>query len=257
MNILDIDLDFFLCNRALDDDIAEIGNRLNLNNYPVWPEDEVSAFLENSCGLTIGSSIPISIIRNHDEVFGHVIDKGMYDINLYHIDAHIDLYKTESPWFFNEYTRSYIDVKQRILYNVNPRTRKPYLNEGNYIGFLLACERLSSVHYITNKEERWGEMPCRMYCKDFNELGGILQIPVIKKNECSFDPLTIIYEKLDKFDFCGREVPFDIIDYKAFDAREISFDYAFLSQSPEYTPEKADELIPVIKKYFNDSNKLQ
>lgn len=252
MNILDIDLDFFLQERAIEYDVAEMGERLDDSSYPVWGESDVKWFLEEQCCLSVENRIPMTIVSRHDKVFAHVLRKAFSEINLYHVDAHHDLYPIESPWFYNDYSNKSISERESLPFSICPRTRAPYLSEGNYIGFLLACEKLTSVSYITSLDKRWGDRPSWMFCRNFDDTSGILQVPRI-------NDLTFRYDGMDlpwlprissKFEFYGTEVPFHIVDFHVFSAREIQFDHAFLSLSPEYTPKSADRLVPTILQFF-------
>lgn len=247
MNILDIDLDFFLNNRAIGDSIAPKGRRLPFLKYRRWGRKEVKSFFENNCGLIPNRQIPLFVIKDHHYVLRIALEKGFNDINLYHVDAHHDLYCTKSPWFYNQYTNQQVEVREKMALSMGME----YVNEGNYIGFLLACEKLSSVKYITNFKYGWQkDRPCRMFCKNFDENGSFLQIPRSKKNYC-FEKLDNPYDKIDHIEFIGKSVPFDVIDSAHFTCKSMLFDCAFLSCSPEYTPRSSDKLIPIIKSYFN------
>ena len=95
MNILDIDLDFFLDIPAYMLNVAS-EERLDENEHHPWQEIEVISFLENQCKLSPNRKIIGKFFTNHIEVFYFL--RSLQEINNYqllfnidHIDAHADL----------------------------------------------------------------------------------------------------------------------------------------------------------------------
>lgn len=93
MNILDIDLDFFLNDRWINTTIQ--GQRLPSEEFLPWPVENVITFLEEKCGLTSQSPINGKLFIRHHELYNFIKDHQLDSINLYHIDAHNDMYQIE------------------------------------------------------------------------------------------------------------------------------------------------------------------
>lgn len=239
MNVLDIDLDFFIENDRLLD-VPE--GRLSDDEYEVWDKQKVIDFLEKNCGLSKTQKVPGTIVVDHHEVFRHVYEKGFNEINLFHVDAHCDLYPASNPWYYYEYANKSVQERTEIALGNSGK-----MTEGNYIGFLLGSELLSKVEFITNFDNNWHRDETRMYFKNFDTNGGVLQLA---QGQGEHDPLLITYDDLIKFcSFVGPEVPYSRVNYPDFQYGN-AFDYVFLAKSPGYTPKSADEFIDVISEYL-------
>ena len=187
MNILDIDLDFFLRERYTDN--TEIGRRLNIEDYPIWEEEEVISFLENNCGLNTKSPIKGKIFERHHELLYYIMENGLTDINLYHIDAHEDIH--QNHWI--EIMRDYMNLsedKKNNLDNINI-----YIDEGNFIVFLVACLKLKSVKYI-NDFNKHGNNIMGIYFKNLDPREQNLQIGILPIN---YNDIPDIEEKTIQF----------------------------------------------------------
>jgi len=67
VNVLDLDLDFFLNGVAYfkDDD----GKRLDSKFYKPWTQSQVRSFLEQKCGLSVTAPVKGRIVEHHDDAF--------------------------------------------------------------------------------------------------------------------------------------------------------------------------------------------
>lgn len=236
MNILDIDLDFFLRNRYLGD--THERQRLNVEDYPIWEEKDVISFLENNCCLSKQAPIRGTIFTRHHELLYYIIENKLTDINLYHVDAHEDIYGSNLLEIMSKYMHLSKEEKCN-LDNINP-----YMDEGNFIVFLTACHKLSSIIYI-NDFKRYNYEVTGLYFRGLRPKDGQLQIGILPRNYNEIFDLNHI-----SFPEGGHTTPFNMIDYTDFTAKGLTFDYIFLSKSPEYTPSEADTLIPLIEQYI-------
>lgn len=242
MNILDIDLDFFLDNQCLDPGET----RLSSKKYCPWKKEQVRGFLQENCGLDIKSPIRGYYAKTHDQLFNRVVENHFDKINLYHIDAHDDLYVGSYIWVMTELLAVQVEKRPDLIQKTPNK-----LNEGNVVGFLLACQKLSSVTFVTNTEERWDKkIRTRMYHRVFNENCPFLQLPSLPDN---YDAEKVEKGNYDYIKDCSSwvepAVPYNVVNYKEWKA-DVSFDYIFFCQSPLYTPETSDGLIPIIQEYM-------
>lgn len=240
MNILDIDLDFFLKERYTDNTI--IGERLSVKDYPIWKEREVVSFLETNCGLSTQMPIKGATFTHHHELFYYVMENNLTDINLYHIDAHEDVYQNH----YIEIMRDYMNLPENERGNLN--NINGYINEGNFIIFLATCHKLESIKYI-NDFTNYGYEVMGIYFREFNPKSEKLQIGILPQN---YDEIPDMEEirKIITYPNNEHPIPFQMIDCRNFNAKEIDFDYVFLTKSPEYTPPEADVFIPLIERYI-------
>lgn len=102
MNVLDIDLDFFL-----DHSVSHRGD--DINNRPdeyalvPWTTTAVSEFLENT--LNVGMDNSGAVVQSHDEVFHKwktLIERNDLAVpfKVVHVDAHSDLGLGSLSWTY-------------------------------------------------------------------------------------------------------------------------------------------------------------
>ena len=243
MNILDIDIDFFLDRKC--DNPAKVGKRLPADDYHVWKEKDVRSFVENQCRLTKTNRIKGRIAERHDALFDTVNELEYSNIQLFHVDAHHDLYCKNMVWVMEELVT--IPVEKRVKKVLENRNM---LDEGNVVAFLLACRKLSHFFFITNTKRQWHER-YRIYSENFNEHSPHLQVPTIKPGQ-KWDKMVGYDLNLEKVNWVEPQIPIEIIDYNDWKAEDIKFDFVFVCRSPEYTPEESDSLIPFFREYIYD-----
>ncbi|MBP5628525.1 MAG: hypothetical protein J6X27_01620 [Bacteroidaceae bacterium] len=244
MNILDLDLDFFQNDVYYDYD----GNKQRLSDDDFWPwaERDVRSFLEKKCGLNKTNPIIGCCAKTHDQLFNVIVEKGFDNINLYHVDAHDDLHPSASGkkcFVCNIINLMSCPVEERIT------VIKDHMSEGNVVGMLLAYQKLNSVFFITDKSKRWHiSTRTPMFHKDFNENGEMLQIPTVKDG-IVIDDFIRYPDLVKKVNWIEPEIPYHVEDYSSWQT-PTSFDFVFFCQSPRFTSEASDALIPIIKEYI-------
>ncbi len=252
MNILDIDLDFFL-DRASATVSTDSNGRLDSELYFPWNTEKVEKFLTEQCSLNKTKRIPGKLLTHHDEVFYEVrnfIESGKSTkVAIDHVDAHADLGLGDLCYkyiFFNLLRKP---VKSRYYHDKDiPNVQK--MGPGNFLLFMVACRWVSEIRYIhleaeaddlnylffKNQCTKSRVIKLKAYCKnqipkDFNQNHDMEFIKVT--NPCRFE----------------KDVPLITQHYKSYYS-SIKYDFIFLTQSPTHTPIESDELIPIIMEYI-------
>lgn len=252
--ILDIDLDFFLDRRNTYAPNTST-KRLEDPYYTPWKKTEVRDFLEKNCSLNSSRPIRGKYFIHHIEAFHflrNLQEENHNDIqfSIDHIDAHADLGMGDS-------SHKYISVEV-LAEPVNLRAYPKKLNgseglsSGNFLAFAIACRWISELNYITNLE--WNEDVPWFPFKNYDIRSGAIQLKQFAKEQ--FDEIEMGIS--DMINGAKRTVPlleepvvpFTKIDFRDF-ASDGRYDFILLTQSPAYTPESSDLLIPTIKQYMN------
>lgn len=248
MKILDLDLDFFL-NKIAYDINDKCGHRLSSEEYLVDSKEKVKMFLENQCGLSLKSKVLGKVVTHHHEalyVWNKLIKAGLLrkPFNITHVDAHPDLWFGDSSitYIMTELTKK-STINRNHIEDINCKK----IQCGNYLVFAIALSWVKSLEFVYH--EKWeGNDLSKWFFKDFNF--NTLQIEL--KNYEYKDYINNI-TNLEKIfpENLDPTIPFKAIPRQKFLCRD-KYDFIILSKSPGYTPETADELIPVIQEYFHD-----
>lgn len=265
LRVLDIDLDFFLCDTAHYVDSAD--GRLSADEYPPWPLDAAVAFLVDQCHLT--EPRPGFVVEHHNELFyrwGEAMQAGRMTapLEVVHVDAHADLGLGDASYAYvmGELAYEPIENRYEIMKARRPSSRTEMLDLGNYaltdgnwLMFALACGWLSTLTYVTNScaEASDGRRP------------GDLMSVLMQGFDMQADHLQVVGTR-DKFWQYGRirpqaidrrdpPVPFTTNVWREYRALE-PFDVVCLTRSPEYTPAEADPIFDAIVERFIDDAAL-
>jgi hypothetical protein len=243
MRILDVDLDYFLDNIALD--CSSAGDRLNEREFVPWPAERVRTFLEQRCGLSTDTPVPGKYVIHHDEAFHwwrNLIEEGALTtpFEVVHVDAHADL----GAGMFS-FSKSYVcfDLLHRPPeHRVNPEEGGMKMNAGNYLLIAIACRWLSKLVYVMHPKNNLEDCEEWMFT-DFGEDAWTLSLPKLRKPTMMIPGMTLT--PLD------REPPVKFIPtVETHFMNDGTFDFMVLCQSPGFTPQAADSLIPVILEYM-------
>jgi hypothetical protein len=252
LNILDIDLDFFLNRRHTGPALPE---RLDGDNYKPWDEADVRRFLELNCGLSTARRVPGAFYVEHVGVFHRLRqwqEEREYSLRfrIDHVDAHADLGMgdTSYKYIFEEILQ--LEPVERAYPRETGGWEK--LSSANFLAFAIACGWVSRLTYINdaslmidlpwllfrNLDVDSGAIQLKRYSKAqmdkiINGNGGDMRKAAAKTTPLELAP----------------EVPFSRNDYRNFRA-ESPYGFIFLTQSPGYTPATSDALIPVIQSYM-------
>lgn len=235
MRVLDIDLDFFLSDCF---PLADMGKRPDIMDKHVWKKEEVRAFLEKNCGLSLQNKVPGRVFETHDGalcLWDELIRCGRLDVpfSVVHIDAHSDLgIGYPGPGFV---LNSVLGTKPLIRADIERYYRMRELDEANYLLFALAFRWIDRLVNVRNPMSH-SDIPKNILLDD----GKSIQ-------------LSSFASKLFASSY-GEEPKIEFItyaDYSLYREGE-PFDFMSLAISPRYAPIEADELISVICEYMRE-----
>ena len=151
MNVLDIDLDFFL-DESVSDRSDDPANRPDEYGIVPWPAADVTDFLENTLNLKMNTSG--AVVQSHHEVFYQwkkliEAQQLIVPFKVVNVDAHSDLGMGSTSW---TYLQS--DFLSRDL---NDRPNAPQgddgINFGSFLAFAFGCRWISAA------SSDWGPRP--------------------------------------------------------------------------------------------------
>ena len=246
--MLDLDLDFFLSGVAARR--APRGQRLAEPLEP-WMPEQVREFLETRCRLDRKRPVRGAFLTAHHEVFKLWRDEiaggrlsAPFDV--VHVDAHADLGEDDASWPYIGGTLLHLPLSQRP----DVADGRVGLHEGNFLAIALACRWISRLTYVHHRERLFhldlGDVP-RLALKNFDAGTNTLQLKKLRPGTPAAHDSFI--EPQDIVDV-EPEILLEIRAWETFTTAR-NFDRVYLTQSPRYTPETADALIPVILEYID------
>jgi len=261
MNILNLDLDFFLHETVYH---TEDSYNTRAEDLPPWDKLEVINFLENVLGLSKSKKIPGFIVESHHEVFN--IWKKLYlqnnlniPFNVIHIDAHADLGLGDSSW-------TYL-LKNLLKFPWNQRISPKFggndgVSCGNYLSFAIANRWIKRLFFIVN-EQWYDDIPPQLlttesfyYWSNTTVRRGNhdLEIQLRSITESGINKILYSQKKFHDvaLDIFEPKVPLAIRTLESIqnDFMSTEWQYIFLAKSPGYTPSTADYLIDEISEYI-------
>ena len=244
MRVLDIDLDFFLDNVAMDR--SDNDPRLKHDEYHPWSEADVRDFLELRCGLSTTRRIPGKFVTHHRDAFvwwhGLIKAKRLKPpFEVVHVDAHADLGGGTfgySKLFLGE-ELLHLPLEERA----DAAEASNKMDSGNYLVTAIACRWVSRLEYVMNPKNFLKD--CEEWLYDPNGNGFDIALPKLQKRKPGFFPgMTLsVLEHEPTIPFCPTIA--EKVSYGG------AFDFMLLCQSPAFTPSSADQLIPVIMEYMD------
>lgn len=252
MNILDIDLDFFL-DKVPVFVSTDSNDRLQSGSYIPWKKNEVEKFLINQCGLSAKSRIPGKLLNHHDEVYNEVRNliesETTNKVNIDHVDAHADLGLGDLCYNYLFFNLLREPIQERY-YHDEDISNLEKMGPGNYLVFMIACNWVKKLRYI-HLDNQVDDLNY-LFLKDLRTDSQIVKLRVyceqqIPDNFESFDKSKFIRETNPcRFE---KDVPLETIQYRNFNSDK-TYDRIFLTTSPSHTPVESDKLIPVIMQYI-------
>lgn len=262
MNVLDLDLDFFL-NDSVSHRSDDMNNRPDEDDLVPWTVADVSGFLENT--VNIGMNNSGAIVQSHHEVFykwKELIERGDLAVpfKVAHVDAHSDLGMGSLSWPYLHSQFLSLEIRERP----NARAGNDGINFGSFLAFALGCRWISEVDFIVN--HNWhDDIPRDLlsqesykFVDDKSPLSVLpyadynLEIELMQTPE--WDPMSSMWNIMDVRKPIGEpRIPFNIITIESVGIRysQASWDYVFLSHSPGYVPSSADHLLELIGGYIS------
>ncbi len=250
--ILDIDLDFFL-NQRFTGIPGLLSDRMDPKYYIPWQKRRVRNFLTKRLGLNDKAKIKGAYFTEHDEVFHFLANlqssEGNLKFSIDHVDAHSDLGMGMSEEHFTFIANKLLNHSISDRYNLV--SGSGFLNSGNFMTFAIACQWIENLSLIYTELKMQNDIP-PLILKDFDTSSRAIQLTPFSQSQISSafqsnKPL----DKLKSIPAITREpeVPLLALGYKNFNPSG-KYDYVLLTQSPHYTPEASDDLIPFIKNYM-------
>jgi hypothetical protein len=259
MNVLDIDLDFFLNERATGR-ADDIDSRPDDHGLVPWDSGEVIRFLEGPLHVT--GRVPGSVVSSHHEVFFRwrtLIAQHRLTVPFYvcHVDAHADLGMGLPSWVYlhSEFLELPLAARDR------PLEGERGLNFGSYLAFAVGNRWISAIDFVVPtfwRDDIPQELLSDAYLAksgEFNKPNKKLQIELMHAPQEKIESALIGGPRFTQYRRPVGEpaIAFNIIgqDAAAPRYRTQTWDFIFLSHSPGYVPTSADALLPVISAYID------
>jgi hypothetical protein len=242
--ILDLDLDFFL--DRIKHRASDRGKRPDSSDFIPWSTSQVRFFLEQQCFLSTASPTRGKLVTHHDEVFWlwrTLVENGQIGVpfEVIHVDAHADLGLGDASHKYIMSCLLHKPLKERSY----PNSKE--VGPGNFLAFAVACRWISQIKFVLHPGWR-DDLPISHF-RGFSTESGYLELKKCTKEEFErshWEGLECISPlELDP------PVPFETISCSEFKA-DGPPSFVFLAQSPGFTPETADALIPIIKEYISE-----
>lgn len=235
MNVLDLDLDFFLTDCC---PLAPKGERPDAYYAKPWAEHEAAAYLERNLGLSTARPIPGILTETHDgalRFWKEQIQKGTLKkpFSVVHVDAHADLgIGKPGPGFV---LNNVLGVQPDIRDDLQRYYAQKQLDEANYLLFALAfrwADRLTLVRDTFSRPD----LPEFVVRSEDGSASIRLESYVSRMFETKYGKEPLIRTRI--FD--------DPMQYRA----QEPFSFITVAQSPRYAPKEADALLNVISRYM-------
>lgn len=257
MRVLNLDLDFFLNERAH-------GRKDDPNSRPdnwglvPWKADAVVEFIENA--LNLRTKVPGAVVVSHHEVFYHwrdLIERGALNTPFFacHVDAHSDLGCGTPAWVYLHSDFLELSLAARRY----PMEGDEGLNFANFMAFAIGNRWFSAIDFVVPSFWR-NDFPIPMFPSS----------EVLKPNrELQIELLHAPREQIEACVSEGRrrvtsilksrnepKIPLHLLAHDSVRGRYDgqNWDYVFLSHSPGYVPTAADALLPVISAYIDSKS---
>ena len=270
--VLDLDLDFFVWPVRIGP--CEGGRLPDADCRHLASAEEVRSFLESRCGLSSTSRLPGREFSDHVDAFKtwhEWLSRGSISspFDVVHIDAHADLGAGVNL------SLAYLDelLARPLSSRSDPSFGDRSLNCGNYLLGALANHWVHSLTYVyptapqtqqPNSLDHESAVQMERIRRFLNsgtdepEPLPVRDLPAACFRDC--DPRTNEiqlkgykreeYGKSNPVPFCVEPtVPFRLVPASNFQVTV--FTHMTVARSPQYTPRRADRLLPVIREYFD------
>ena len=236
VNVLDLDLDFFLTDCC---PLALPGERPASSCASPWTEEAVVSYLEDHLGLRTDAPIPGMIKETHDGALRFWQERMragalIKPFSVVHIDAHADLGigKPGPGYVLN----NVLGIPPAVRDDLDRYYSLKQLDEANYLLFALAFRWIDSLTLVRQPYSRPDLPP-------FVRRAGETCLPI---------RLESFVSRLFEASY-GAEpsIPLAIHDDPFSYRVQEPFCCAFVAHSPRYAPKESDALLPVIGRYLH------
>ena len=236
MNVLDLDLDFFLTDCC---PLAKQGERPDASYAQPWPEEAVAAYLEQHLGLSTAHPIPGVIMETHDgalRFWKRRMENGTLQkpFSVVHIDAHSDLGigKPGPGYVLN----NALGIPPAMRDDPDRYYAQKQLDEANYLLFALAFRWVDALTLVRDPFSR-PDLPS-----------------FVVRDGDGYRPIRLesfVSRLFEKNYGAEPSIPLTVYDDPMRYFATQPFSCMCLAHSPRYAPEAADALIPVIARYLH------
>ncbi len=242
--LLDIDLDAFVTPTFHG---KPVNRRQNKRTHKPWSEGQLIDFLEGQCGLSASSPIPGRYAVQHDAALSfmeELVDTLANKLDVVHIDAHADLGMGAAC--FRHLSEAYLSVP--LSERRDPLAGAMGCNPSTWLLYAVAEQLCSSIVYVHPPGGSVSDLPF-LYFQDNDLMSGAVQLKEYTSDVFAgaFRPPEVTYA-VQNAKHVEPPVPFQKVPISVF-SNSGTFDYAFVCQSPSYTPATADPLIGIIERY--------
>lgn len=265
LKVLDVDMDYFMT-RIANTPFSFV-ERLEEENFgsSVWSAERVREFLENNLGLSKDHKIPGRIVCGHNEsllFWEELMESGdlTEPFDIIHVDSHADL---GLGTFSGDFLQSVfltlpIETRRKIREYENDGEVEE-INIGDYLLWAIAYRMVSSITYCANPD---GDKNDYLWdtLKDFQE-ELIWDKPVRNYIQLKFNEEMQMPKYSDSDDYKKRYIngaikdpEVELLIIPTIEDVKFSgdFDYAVLTQSPNYTPASADFIMDIFREYIEE-----
>ena len=282
--ILDLDLDFFVWPIA---HMRGGSARLSPDDCQyIASEEAVRSFLEQQCHLKRDAPLRGQMLVHHDEAFfvwRRWLEEGSLKapFAVTHVDAHADQGMGDAGWHYLLTELLALPVDERS----SPKTGNAGLTAGNYLMFAIANRWLHSLTYVYPIDPFPRPEPGGSWDDSVGRFEGTTTdlLRYLRRNDkteeqtdpahvtdlmtihfrnddwrtnvielrCYPRDIDIFSTKLPEAIHTEHAVPFTLTAANQFNASE--FTHIVVAQSPAFTPAAADELLPIMNRYFTPS----
>jgi hypothetical protein len=220
---------------------CESNERLPEDKFSSESVADVLSFLEKQCCVSDKAKIPGARFEHHDELFDYAISHFKEPIHLVHVDAHADIGGGFSGcWHYvcTEYIHHPVAKRQK------PKKGNKFLNAGNFVVFLAACELLGRLTFVSHPD--WHDDYNSIYMKDFDPTSGALQLKRYSPEVVSAAGIASLCDVVHDVE---AEIPFHRVPRAEF-SLSATPDFMFVTRSPGYTPASTDVLYAKIAEFI-------
>ncbi|MFY9328199.1 MAG: UPF0489 family protein [Georgfuchsia sp.] len=258
MNVLSLDLDFFMHGRATNRPDS-FKSRPDEHGITPWRKDVVVNFLTDV--LNVQTPRPGRVVRSHHEVFyawRDAIKRKSLEPPFFvcHVDAHADLGLGTPSWVYLHSDFLELSLARRM----RPRRGIKGLNFASFMPYAIGNRWVERIDFVTSED--WRDDIPRYLLRDepftgtteFYRPGVELTIELMHAPRAKIDENLSTGGDFIEYRTCINEpaVPFCILDGRNIGERyaAMDWDFIFLSHSPGYVPTSGDFLLKVISPYI-------
>ena len=235
ITVLDIDVDLFVDPYPTHSSRRQ-GRRAE--DVTAWRPERVCEYIGGTEVLGSGRNLPGQKFETHDEMLGALADLES-PVLLYHLDAHADLGVGQNCYrFYSEFLAIEPALRRSRLHEFRPR-------EGDFLLYAIACGFVGAMDYVTHPDGygRIPDIPVGMDRWEDGHTAGFLDLR-------RFHGTGAEYGNRQGKHTLDRSIPIHRHNRDEFRLSGMSFDYLYITRSPDYTPIASDNVVRAVQEAF-------